>query len=812
MVAAAAAMLAALVAFTADSLAEFQKFETGMAEVFTLLPGLSQDAMGQLEDDALQASSAMGVLPEETIPALYQALSAGVPQENVFAFLETANQAAIGGVTDLETAVDSISSVTNAYGEEILGATEASDLMFTAVRLGKTTFDELGGSLFQVVPTAAALGVNFGDITAALAVMTAQGVPTSVATTQLRQALVELSKEGSAAADTFERAAGVSFAQFIAQGGNLQQALAIMADEAAASNIPVSNLFGSVEAGNAALALTGGNAQTFIDALTEMENSAGATEQAAAQFEGTIGRLEDTVAAQTSELKILIAEGLVPTKRAWLELKSELLDVAIEATKNNNSIRALKTEQADLTEQIKAQIEAGEGLITTQAGQDRANVVSRELLAALNGEYFTYADSIENAAQRTATFEAALQLMQDGFEGTIPELVDAAVAAGELDYALEHLSYMASNTRFDTEGLTDYRQEIIDAGPPIDGFIVATQRAAEVTAAQDEAAQAAAEALALEQAALAEASAAFTDYFVNATQATGAVGFFDTTVDDNGNTLVSTTVNQESLNQAMYDAAQQAGASAFELAALGVATGVLSDEEAEAALKSAILSASVADLAAQYVAGDLSLAGLRTQMGNLVSDINNLDIDIGESTGAIDIYSDSISTAGAAALEATGYVGGLASAAEEAAGNYSIHFDITQSGSIPNAGNTGGYQGSSGAGYQQFEIGGWTGAGAIDEVAGFVHRNEFVLPHQVVNALGLPFLEKLRSNALRGVDLTSAAAEQANFNAQGIQPVTNNSSQRNFNLTVNAKEERAQNIVIGNFRRMERLDRARVNG
>src|SRR5258707_1301082 len=84
--------------------------------------------------------------------------------------------AAVGGVTSLETAVDGISSTVNAYGDKVITATQASDLMFTAVKVGKTTFDELSKSLFNVNPAAAALGVKFQDVTAALASMTAQGV------------------------------------------------------------------------------------------------------------------------------------------------------------------------------------------------------------------------------------------------------------------------------------------------------------------------------------------------------------------------------------------------------------------------------------------------------------------------------------------------------------------------------------------------------------------------------------------------------------------------------------------------------------
>ena len=87
----------------------FVDFERSMNEVFTLVPGTSQDAMDAMTNNVKKFSKEFGVLPEKIVPALYQALSAGVPQDNVFEFLETAQKAAKGGVTDLTTAVNGIS-------------------------------------------------------------------------------------------------------------------------------------------------------------------------------------------------------------------------------------------------------------------------------------------------------------------------------------------------------------------------------------------------------------------------------------------------------------------------------------------------------------------------------------------------------------------------------------------------------------------------------------------------------------------------------------------------------------------------------
>lgn len=296
-------------------------FENQMNEVFTLLPNVSKTAMDAMSDDVLKFSRDMGVLPTETVPALYQAISAGVPKENVFTFMEIASKASIAGVTELETAVDGITSVVNAYGEDVLGAAEASDLMFTAVKLGKTDFESLSKSLYHVIPTASALGVGFEEVTAALASMTAQGTPTAVATTQLRQMMIDLSKEGTKTSAAFEEVAGVGFQEFIAQGGNVQGALTIIEQAAAANDVALQDMFGSVEAGNAALALTGKGADGFASNLSEMNASLGATDKAFATMDEGASRSMAKLKSEFSATMIEVGNEFIPI------LKDDLLPI-----------------------------------------------------------------------------------------------------------------------------------------------------------------------------------------------------------------------------------------------------------------------------------------------------------------------------------------------------------------------------------------------------------------------------------------------------------------------------------------------------
>lgn len=303
------AITAALVGTTKQAM----DFETAFAEVRTLINDMPESGISQLKQGLVDLSKQTGILTNESIPAMYQAISASVPADNVVAFLETASKNAIGGVTDLQTSVDGLTTVLNAYAMDTSEVTNVSDLMFETMKRGKTTIGELSRSLFNVVPYASSSGIAFRDISAALATITAQGTPTSVATTQLRQAIVELSDEGAQAGKTFQSLAGKSFKEFIASGKNLQDALQLMEAKAKATNVGVNTLWGSVEAGAAVLSLTGNSTERFTADMEAMANAAGATEEAFKKIDETPAQRLKKIQAQFSAITLEIGNKLLPT-------------------------------------------------------------------------------------------------------------------------------------------------------------------------------------------------------------------------------------------------------------------------------------------------------------------------------------------------------------------------------------------------------------------------------------------------------------------------------------------------------------------
>lgn len=296
----------AIGALATQSIRQMTKFQEETAEAFTLIPGASQEMKENLIQDVQDVGEEYGQQTEEMTGALYQALSAGVEPENIEGFLETSAKAATAGVTDIETSVDALTTVVNAYGKEAVDFQEASDVIFTTIKEGKVTFPELGTSMGKVVPKAAELGVEFKDLGAALAQMTKQGIQSREATTYLRAMLVQLAKEGTDASDAFKEMTGKTIPDFLAEGNNLADVLEVINEYAQENGKSFGQMWTNVRAGTSALTLGGQNLNDFREIIDETGNSAGATGEAYETMADTIQHRLDKLRAWWQNVQINI--------------------------------------------------------------------------------------------------------------------------------------------------------------------------------------------------------------------------------------------------------------------------------------------------------------------------------------------------------------------------------------------------------------------------------------------------------------------------------------------------------------------------
>jgi TP901 family phage tail tape measure protein len=278
----AAAALGAVykaVSFAQQGVSEAVEFGAAMAEVSTLVD-ISADAVDRLSDKVLDLAQSQLANQDVVAKGLYQAISSGISDVGeALKFVEAGGRLAVAGVADTAQAVDVLSTAVNAYGGTASDAGQLSDVLFRTVKRGKTTIGELAGSLGQVLPIAASLGVSFEEVNAAVAALTLNGVSTSEAVTQVRAALVALLKNSESITEAFAEA-GQQFDVADLSTRGLVSVLNDLQEVTGGNEVELTNLLGRVEAVNATLGLTGTTAARTADILQDLRAASGDTGEA----------------------------------------------------------------------------------------------------------------------------------------------------------------------------------------------------------------------------------------------------------------------------------------------------------------------------------------------------------------------------------------------------------------------------------------------------------------------------------------------------------------------------------------------------
>lgn len=304
------AVIAAGGAIIAGSVKQFAAYEKSIAEVNTLL-GESQN-IDEYSESVRELSKQFGTNNVEQAKALYQVISAGASDAtDATNILTAANKLAIGGVTDIQTAADGLTSVINAYGLESSEAGRVSDILFSTMKQGKTTIGELSGSLGKVAPLASQLGVGFDELTAALATITTNGVKTTEAVTQVKAALANVLKPSKEASELAAEL-GINFSASGLKAEGLAGFLDIVSEATGGSSEQLAKLFGSVEAVQAVMPLAGAQAEKFSQILDKNKNSAGSTEEAFGKMTATIDFNFKQLVSQASDLAVSFGSFLAP--------------------------------------------------------------------------------------------------------------------------------------------------------------------------------------------------------------------------------------------------------------------------------------------------------------------------------------------------------------------------------------------------------------------------------------------------------------------------------------------------------------------
>jgi len=320
---------AAMLAPLAGSAKVFADFETQMANVSTMLDE-PEKHMGRFTDEIRKMSIEFGESTEALAGGLYDILSASVAPEKALDVLTVAVKAATAGITDTKTAADAITTILNAYNLSAEHAGDVSDLLFSIVKRGKTTFGLLAPSIGKSASIASTANVSFEELGATIATMTRAGVQTENAMTAVNAIITSFLKPTSDAVD-LARELGFEMNSATIRTEGLAGVMNRIKD------LPpdaISKLFPNVRALKGVLPALK-NLTGFADDLDAMSKRAGTTEVAYQKLAGTLTKSFNRVKQSGLAVVAVVGEHLAGALKKGSEYIVKISDKTIKFVKDN---------------------------------------------------------------------------------------------------------------------------------------------------------------------------------------------------------------------------------------------------------------------------------------------------------------------------------------------------------------------------------------------------------------------------------------------------------------------------------------------
>lgn len=343
-------LTAPMIAFGTAAINASMKFNKGMANVASLMPGQTE-RMLELKNAVLDLAVAVGEQPGMLTDGLYEMISAFGDSADMMKKMRLMADMAKAGQASLKEAIKLTSGVTKAYGDTSFEAMQkVSDLSLLTVRLGQTTFPELAASMGQVVPLAGEMGISIEEVMAVMATLTGVTGNTTEVATQFTSALTGLIKQSGSMTNAI-RALGFETSKAMVSELGYVGALEALVATTDGTTEALAELFGRKEAVLQVLALLGPQSETFTEKLGEMVVGLGTTDEALKEQIGglnALGHQWDIFKAKLAKAAIVAGDELGPILMTLLdEAIMPLLDKIIDLVKKFSEFD-VKTQQVIL--------------------------------------------------------------------------------------------------------------------------------------------------------------------------------------------------------------------------------------------------------------------------------------------------------------------------------------------------------------------------------------------------------------------------------------------------------------------------------
>lgn len=289
-------------------------YETALAKVGTIADG-TKVPMETMSKEIMALSNSTGIAATALADDVYNAISAGQDTADAVNFVAYSTKLAKAGFAESAQTLDVLTTILNAYGLEADEVGRVSDMLIQTQNKGKVTVAELSSVMGKIIPTAKSNGVALEQITAGYAIMTSKGIAAAESTTYMNSMLNELGKSGTTADKALRAAAGKGFKELMAEGKSLSEVLNILQEDAAKGGKSLADVFGSAEAGKAAVTLLSDGVEGFNEQVENMlaaSDGIGATQAAFEQMEDTTAARMEKAKNSIANLGVVLGQQLLP--------------------------------------------------------------------------------------------------------------------------------------------------------------------------------------------------------------------------------------------------------------------------------------------------------------------------------------------------------------------------------------------------------------------------------------------------------------------------------------------------------------------
>ena len=291
-----------------------QEYETALAKVSTIADG-TKVPIETMSKEIMALSNSTGIAATALADDVYNAISAGQDTADAVNFVAYSTKLAKAGFAESAQTLDVLTTILNAYGLEADEVGRVSDMLIQTQNKGKVTVAELSSVMGKIIPTAKSNGVALEQITAGYAIMTNKGIVAADSTTYMNSMLNELGKSGTTADKALRAAAGKGFKDLMAEGKSLSEVLNILQEDAEKGGKSLADVFGSAEAGKAAVTLlsdgvAGFNAQ--VENMRAASDGIGATQVAFELMEQTTEAKMQKAQTSIKNLMTVIGQTFLP--------------------------------------------------------------------------------------------------------------------------------------------------------------------------------------------------------------------------------------------------------------------------------------------------------------------------------------------------------------------------------------------------------------------------------------------------------------------------------------------------------------------